>query len=44
MVGLEETAEAFVCCAWRRIVDIHDSVMSIPLSLFMVLETDVHIC
>ena len=37
MVGLAETVEVLVCCAWRRIVDIHDSVMSIPLSLFSVL-------
>ena len=37
MVGLTETVEVFVCCVWRRIVDIHDSGMSIPLSLFSVL-------
>ena len=34
MVGLTGTVEVLVCCLWRRIVDIHDSGMSIPLSLF----------
>ena len=34
MVGLAETVDVLVCCVWRQIVDIHDSGMSIPLSLF----------
>ena len=34
MGGLAETVEVLVCCVWRQIVDIHDSGMSIPLSLF----------
>ena len=37
MVGLADTVGGLVCCVWRRIVDIHDSGMSIPLSLFSVL-------
>ena len=35
MLGLAETLEVLVFCVWRRIVDIHDSGMTIPLSLFI---------
>ena len=38
MVGLSETVEVLVCGVWRRIVDIHDSRMSILLSIFSVLR------
>ena len=37
MVGLAEAVEVLVYCVWRWIVDIHDSGMSIPLSLLSVL-------
>ena len=37
MVSLAQMVEILVCCAWRRMVDIHDFGMSIPLSLFRVL-------
>ena len=36
MAGLAETVEILVCCVWRRIVDIHDFRLSIPLSLLSV--------
>ena len=38
MVGLAETVEVLVCCVWRRIVDIHDSRMSILLRIISVLR------
>ena len=37
MAGIAETVEVLFYCVWRRIVDIHDSGMSIVLSLFRVL-------
>ena len=37
MVGLAETVEVLVCFLWRRIVNIHDSRMSILLSMLSVL-------
>ena len=37
MVGLAEMVKVLVCCVWRRLVDIHDYGMSIPLSLFRIL-------
>ena len=42
VVGLAETVEVLVCCVWRQIVDIHDSVKSIPLSLFSMLDVPVY--
>ena len=37
VVGILETVDVLVICVWRWIVDIHDSGMSIPMSLSMVL-------